>query len=63
MDNKKAKKKPELQEQLFVGNYIDVYHPQSKQYRLAFIISKNDKEIEVTFDGLAKKDNEVFKQL
>lgn len=30
MDVKKAKKKPELQEQLFVGNYIDVYHPASK---------------------------------
>lgn len=30
MDPKKTKKKPELIEQLFVGNYIDVHHQQTK---------------------------------
>lgn len=59
MDPKKTKKKPELIEQLFIGNYIDVHHQQTKCYKLAYILSKNDKEIEVTYDGLTKKENEV----
>ncbi|CAD8075134.1 unnamed protein product [Paramecium sonneborni] len=61
MDIKKTKKKPELSEQLFVGNYVDVYHQGSKQYKLAYILSKTDKEIEVTYDGLSKKENEIIK--
>ncbi|CAD8161247.1 unnamed protein product [Paramecium octaurelia] len=61
MDMKKTKKKPELSEQLFVGNYVDVYHQGSKQFRLAYILQKTDKEIEVTYDGLSKKENEIIK--
>lgn len=38
MDVKKTKKKPELSEQLFVGNYVDVYHQGSKQFKLAYIL-------------------------
>lgn len=59
MDPKKSKKKPEFLDQLQVGNYIDAYHVGGKLYRLAYILSRNDKEIEVTYDGLSKKDNEV----
>ncbi|CAD8074991.1 unnamed protein product [Paramecium primaurelia] len=61
MDVKKTKKKPELSEQLFVGNYVDVYHQGSKQFKLAYILQKTDKEIEVTYDGLSKKENEIIK--
>ncbi|CAD8072236.1 unnamed protein product [Paramecium sonneborni] len=61
MDVKKSKKKPELIEQLYVGNYIDVFHQGSKQYKLAYILQKNEKEIEITYDGLSRKENETIK--
>ncbi|CAD8154340.1 unnamed protein product [Paramecium pentaurelia] len=61
MDVKKSKKKPELNEQLFVGNYIDVFHQGSKQHKLAYILQKNEKEIEITYDGMSKKENEIIK--
>ncbi|CAD8073216.1 unnamed protein product [Paramecium primaurelia] len=61
MDVKKSKKKPELNEQLFVGNYIDVFHQGSKQHKLAYILQKSEKEIEITYDGLSRKENEIIK--
>ncbi|CAD8065465.1 unnamed protein product [Paramecium primaurelia] len=61
MDIKNTKKKPELSEQLFVGNYVDVYHQESKKFKLAYILQKTNKEIKVTYDGLSKKENEIIK--
>lgn len=54
------KKKPELSEQLVVGNYVDVYHKGSKTFKLAYILKKTNKEIEVTYDGMPNQENEVF---
>lgn len=58
---KVLKKKPELSDQLYLGNYIDVYCIQSKTWRIAHIIGVKDKEVEVNYDGTSKKLNEVIK--
>ena len=57
----KLRKKPELIDHLQVDNYIDVYCTHSKTWRVARIVDARDKEIEVNYDGTAKKLNESFK--
>lgn len=56
---KTGKKKPEISDYMQVGQYLDVYLSFSKCSKLARIISIKDKEVEVNFDGMAKKHNEV----
>jgi N-methylhydantoinase B/oxoprolinase/acetone carboxylase alpha subunit len=57
----RIKKKPELSEYFQIDNYLDVYCTQSKIWRVARIVDIKDKEIEVNYDGTAKKLNELIK--
>lgn len=56
---KPGKKKPEIADFMQVGHYFDVYQSSSRQSKLARVIAIKDKEVEFSFDGMAKKHNEV----
>jgi hypothetical protein len=58
-EKSKSRKKPDVQELLVEGEYVDVYCYQSKRYKLAIVLNVSDGEVEVGFVGTYKRSLEV----
>ncbi len=53
--NNNNNKKPEIQDYIVIGDYVDLYSFYDKKWRLSLIVGIKKDELELAFDGGIKK--------
>ena len=53
--NNNNNKKPEIQDYIVIGDYVDLYSFNDKKWRLSLIVGIKKDELELAFDGGIKK--------